>query len=78
LSKEKGIMTTTTLKIDGMTCGHCVAAVTRALESAEGVASATVDLQAGRAVVEYDETRTRPDVLTSVVMDEGYTAEEAK
>jgi copper chaperone len=71
-------MTTTTLKIDGMTCGHCVAAVTRALESAEGVASATVDLQAGRAVVEYDETRTRPDVLTSVVMDEGYTAEEAK
>lgn len=71
-------MTKTTLKIDGMTCGHCVAAVTRALEGADGVATAKVDLQAGRAVVEYDEARTAPGVLVSVVMDEGYTAEEAE
>lgn len=71
-------MATTSLKIEGMTCGHCVAAVTKALEGTEGVTTAKVDLQSGRAVVEYDESRTRPEVLTSVVMDEGYTAEEGE
>ena len=39
------------LAIDGMTCGHCVAAVTRALKSCRGVASVQVDLAGGRAVV---------------------------
>jgi copper chaperone len=70
-------MTTTTLKISGMTCGHCVAAVTKALEKQEGVASAKVDLQAGRAEVQFDESRTSASELASVIMDEGYTAEEA-
>ncbi|MFW6162868.1 MAG: permease [Planctomycetota bacterium] len=40
-----------TLSIDGMTCSHCAASVTRALEEAEGVASANVDLDTGRATV---------------------------
>ena len=68
-------MATTTLKIDGMTCGHCVQAVTRALQGTEGVRDAQVDLQAGRAQVEYEESRTNPGDLAAVVTDEGYTAE---
>ena len=39
------------LVISGMTCGHCVAAVTRALAGCRGVAAVQVDLAAGRAVV---------------------------
>lgn len=70
-------MTTTTLKVSGMTCQHCVRAVTQALESQDGVTRAEVDLQAGRARVEYDESRVSPDQLTTAVMEEGYTAEEA-
>jgi copper chaperone len=70
-------MTTTTLKISGMTCGHCVAAVTRALENQEGVTAARVDLEAGRAEIVFDEARTSAGALASVVMDEGYMAEEA-
>lgn len=69
-------MTKATLKVTGMTCGHCVSAVTQALEKKDGVASAQVDLQAGRAIVEFDETRTNPGELAAVVMDEGYMAEE--
>jgi copper chaperone len=65
------------LKVSGMSCGHCVQAVTTALENAPGVTRAQVDLQRGRAVVEYDETRVTPRQLASVVMDEGYGAEEA-
>jgi copper chaperone CopZ len=69
-------MATTVLKVSGMSCGHCVKTVTEALEGVDGVARADVDLQRGRATVEYDEGRTNPRALASVVTDEGYMAEE--
>ncbi|KAH8093397.1 cation-transporting ATPase [Aureococcus anophagefferens] len=39
------------LRIGGMTCGHCVGAVTSALEGVAGVARADVDLERGLATV---------------------------
>ncbi|MCK4549207.1 MAG: permease [Candidatus Krumholzibacteria bacterium] len=39
------------LKIEGMTCEHCVDSVTRALKECRGVTSARVDLKKGEAVV---------------------------
>lgn len=69
-------MATTTLKVSGMSCSHCVHTVTEALEGVAGVTRADVDLQQGRAVVEYDEARTSPRALAATVSDEGYTAEE--
>ena len=39
------------LTITGMTCSHCAAAVTRAIEECEGVQSVEVDLKTGRAAV---------------------------
>lgn len=70
-------MKTITLTIKGMSCGHCVNAVTGALEGVPGVQSAVVELQAGRARVEYDESKATSAELVGAVMDEGYTAEEA-
>jgi copper ion binding protein len=69
-------MAQATLKVRGMSCNHCVHAVTTALEAAPGVTRAQVDLQQGRAVIDYDESRVTPRELASVVMDEGYEAEE--
>jgi copper chaperone len=69
-------MKTISLKVEGMTCDHCARAVAGALERVGGVQRARVDLQAGRALVEYDEARTDPRTLAGAVMDEGYTAEE--
>ena len=66
------------LKVTGMTCGHCVKAVSGALQRIEGVRSANVDLEQGRAVVEYDEGCTTPEELKRAVMDEGYSAEEGR
>ena len=34
---EDGIDRTTTLKVSGLTCGHCVAHITEELEAIEGV-----------------------------------------
>ena len=44
--------TTRTLKVEGMHCSSCVAAVERALRSVEGVSAAHVDLHAGSARVQ--------------------------
>jgi copper chaperone len=61
----------TRLDVQGMTCGHCSAAVKRALEAVPGVESATVDLDAGSAIV----SGSAPvDALISAIGDEGYTA----
>jgi copper chaperone len=69
-------MATATLKVTGMSCEHCVRAVTQALQNTEGVQRALVDLKASSATVEYDEKKTNPRELAGAVMDEGYTAEE--
>jgi copper chaperone len=69
-------MKTITLKVKGMSCGHCVNAVTGALVGVNGVSNAQVDLAGGSAMVEYDETKATPAQLVGAVMDEGYSAEE--
>lgn len=43
------------LKIDGMSCQHCVQAVTEALLGVPGVESVVVDLEAGIAKLEAPE-----------------------
>jgi copper chaperone len=42
-------MTTSTFTVTGMTCGHCVAAVTSELSAIPGVGEVTVDLVPGEA-----------------------------
>jgi hypothetical protein len=60
------------LAIDGMTCSHCVATVTRALRGCHGVVSVEVDLATGRAVVVGDHLHS--DQLTAAVAEAGYAA----
>ncbi len=68
------IMNTVILKIEGMNCQHCVAAVTKALSSVPGVNKAEVDLAKGSARVEFDPAKTGAAVLIAAVEDQGYTA----
>jgi copper chaperone CopZ len=67
-------MSTAVLKIDGMTCNHCVAAVERALRGQEGVNSAIVHLQQGTAEVDFEAGAIAPEELVAAVEEEGYTA----
>ena len=60
-----------TIKVDGMTCQHCVAAVTKALESIDGIANVKVDLAAGTAA--YDESAPVDiEVIRKAIEDAGY------
>ncbi|HEX5725717.1 MAG TPA: cation transporter [Longimicrobiaceae bacterium] len=70
-------MKTTRLAIEGMSCGHCVQTVEKALRNRPGVRSATVHLQEGAAEVEYDERAVSPEQLAAAVQEEGYTADVA-
>ncbi len=44
-----------TIKIKGMSCNHCVMAVTKALNGIEGIKDVKVDLEKGEAT--FDETK---------------------
>lgn len=48
-------MSVTTYTIKGMTCGHCVSAVTEELGQLAGVRDVKVDLGSGTATVTSDE-----------------------
>ena len=65
-------MSITTLRITGMTCGHCVAAVTKALQDVPGVESAQVNLEREEGTVRGGAPVER---LIKAVEEEGYHAE---
>ena len=59
-----------TMKIEGMMCPHCQAAVTKALNALEGV-KAEVNLEKKEAYVEAAEGVTK-EALTEAVTEAGY------
>lgn len=61
-----------TLRLEGMSCASCAAAIERALGKADGVLSAAVNFATDTAVVEYDSTVTGPGNLARVVESVGY------
>jgi copper ion binding protein len=60
------------LKIQGMSCQHCVKTVTDALTGLEGVQSAKVNLRKNEAVVNFDPSRIDSDNLTKTVTEVGF------
>ena len=64
------MMDKTHLKIEGMTCQHCVSHVTEALEGVAGVASAKVNLKKGEAVVKSEDVSL--EQLSVAVAAAGY------
>ena len=65
-------METVSLKITGMTCGHCVAAVDSALKQVQGVNAANVEI--GRATVTLDPKVATTGAVIDAVEDAGYAA----
>jgi len=65
-------MESVTLNVQGMTCGGCVASVTRVLKAVPGVTEAAVTLQPGVANVTYDPARTQPAALRAAIEDAGF------
>jgi copper chaperone len=66
-----------TLAITGMTCGHCVVAVKKALAAVPGVEAVEVTLSPPRAVVACDLSRTTVEMLVKATVEEGYPSSPA-
>jgi len=60
-----------TIKIEGMHCMNCVGAVTRALESIDGVSKAMVNLEAKEAVISLT-AAVEDRVLREAIDDIGF------
>jgi copper chaperone len=65
-------MTTTTWTVEGMTCQHCVNAVTEEVSALPGVTSVSVELASGSVVVESAAVVER-DAIAAAVDEAGYT-----
>jgi copper chaperone len=62
---------TQTYRVTGMTCGHCVQAVTEELTRLPGVHDVRVDLSTGRVTVESD-GQVPLDEVRAAVDEAGY------
>lgn len=69
--KEEETTMTKTMKIEGMMCGHCEAAVKKALETLDGVETAEVSHEIGTAVVTL-EKEVEDEVLKKTLEEKDY------
>nr|WP_225780267.1 cation transporter [Pseudomonas sp. Marseille-Q3773] len=60
--------------VQGMTCGHCVKAVTRAVQDQDAAAKVEVDLAARQVRVQ---SKLAQEQILSAIREEGYQAEVA-
>ena len=59
-------MATQTFSVKGMTCGHCVGAVTEEVTKLPGVLGVEVDLSTGLVTVQSDAPLEMPSVVAAV------------
>lgn len=61
-----------TLKVSGMSCGHCVKAVEGSVGELQGVKKVAVDLSEGKVAVEFDGKLVSLEKIKETIDDQGY------
>jgi copper chaperone len=62
-----------TFRVDDMTCGHCVSAITKAVKEADAGAQVQVDL--ARHLVQVEPSTANAEDIGSAIEEAGYTPE---
>ena len=65
-------MTTETIAVPEIHCGHCKASIEGALNPLEAVTVATVDVDSRTVTVEFDDAAITRDDLVRAIEDQGY------
>lgn len=60
----------TSIKIEGMSCEHCVRRVKKAIDGLPGVLSS--DVATGTAKVSFDEAKVKKEEITATIEKAGY------
>jgi Cu+-exporting ATPase len=68
-------MATTTLKVEGMTCGACTSAIESGFQGVAGVGNVSISLVMERAVVQHDPNIISADQVKETIEDRGFDAE---
>jgi len=58
-----------TFQVQGMSCGHCVNAVTQAVKSVDPKAEVNIDLASGKVDVQSDQEHQK---IAAAIEEEGY------
>jgi copper chaperone len=59
-----------TLKVEGMSCNHCLNAVEGAVKSVGAVGKVNLELK--NVTVEYDDTKVNLDTIKEAIVNQGY------
>jgi copper chaperone len=65
-------MTQELLKVEGMTCQHCVETITEALGTIVGTNKVTVDLDKKEVQIDYNEEETSLNEISVKIVDMGF------
>lgn len=61
-----------TLKVQGMSCNHCVNSVEGSVGQLSGVSSVKVNLKDGEVIVEFDNQQTTINQIKETIEEQGY------
>lgn len=64
---------TETLKVEGMSCGHCKKAVEDIKNELNGIDKLEVNLDTAQVVIEHDPNLITLDAIKVAIADKGYT-----
>ncbi|MEN6669117.1 cation transporter [Psychrobacter sp. B38] len=62
------------IKIEGMTCGGCVASVHSATQDIDGLDTMSVELDTNQATVTFDDSKTSVEAIAAAIDDAGFDA----
>ncbi|WP_017549858.1 copper chaperone CopZ [Salinicoccus carnicancri] len=65
-------MANKTIKVEGMTCGHCKSSVEGALNKLEGVNGSEVSLEDNQVSVDYQEDKVDDAAMVDAIEGQGY------
>ena len=68
-------MATTTLKVEGMTCGACTSAIESGFQDVDGVGNVSISLVMERAVIQHDPETISAEQIKEIIEDRGFDAD---
>ncbi|KAI0843997.1 putative copper-transporting P-type ATPase [Daldinia vernicosa] len=73
-SEAASTLATTTVAIEGMTCGACTSAIEKGFAGVEDVLRFNISLLAERAVITHDILKLTPEKIAEIIEDRGFGA----
>ena len=68
-------MQNVTLKVEGMSCGHCVKAVESSVGELNGIENVKVNLEEAQVTVSFNDAQVSLEQIKETIEEQGYDVE---